>query len=653
MIRHAKKSEWENFRDFLLYEDFKRIRLYNITLRQWLKVLWNVVLSLLFMFCGWLPYAFISALCFPIGTRTFFLWGFVDGLSAPANMIMHVFNTGRLIISPYASTAYLWCYWFVVVSWLLAGLFVAFVNAVYLLARFSQPKMAKQIVPSTFDSSKNKLNVFISSTFEDMAEERDILMIQVFPKLKQEALRRGVTLVPIDLRWGITQREAESGQVIGRCLDYLNDSSTVFIGLVGDRYGWQPTSNDLDIDPTLKSRYPWLSDCVESGMSMTQIEFMHCALHNGNSKEGIVFIEGANSFLSGLFSIGASAGFRRWVIDSGFFSYASYLISEDLATKVEVYVRNLLDKYFPLDAISEADKIESLVKEQIARYTDFYMPTENERQILDFLVDDKVALVVYGAEGIGKRASVINLLEQSGLRVLYLLDNDAIKKAVNVDVQNRDVVVWRFDYKDEVLSKFLSEFYVRFEKFDNNIPKHIVIIETSDIVPESTSKVSAIKMQPLSMHEREKMLTEYFARFFKKISVHAMRKLLSSPLLSTPGMLLTVADEMIVFGRHELLESKIDEIVQLNSVRDLCNYLFECWERKFDKDDFSHVMKMFIPDEGESIEYFSNDMIKEEMRIIHNCKALDIGTDGKVRFKNSYFRQAAKSRYCKHKDIKE
>ena len=56
-----------------------------------------------------------------------------------------------------------------------------------------------------------QIRVFISSTFQDMQDERDYLMKRTFPMLRKLAAERDVTLTELDLRWGITEDESRSG----------------------------------------------------------------------------------------------------------------------------------------------------------------------------------------------------------------------------------------------------------------------------------------------------------------------------------------------------------------------------------------------------------------------------------------------------------
>ena len=59
--------------------------------------------------------------------------------------------------------------------------------------------------------------LFVSSTFLDMAEERDLLREQVFPKLEQLASQQGWTLQIIDLQWGISLDDSRRHDTISLC----------------------------------------------------------------------------------------------------------------------------------------------------------------------------------------------------------------------------------------------------------------------------------------------------------------------------------------------------------------------------------------------------------------------------------------------------
>ena len=54
-------------------------------------------------------------------------------------------------------------------------------------------------------TESRQIRVFLSSTFVDFIEERELLVKRVFPALNRRARDRGVELIDVDLRWGVTE----------------------------------------------------------------------------------------------------------------------------------------------------------------------------------------------------------------------------------------------------------------------------------------------------------------------------------------------------------------------------------------------------------------------------------------------------------------
>jgi hypothetical protein len=82
-------------------------------------------------------------------------------------------------------------------------------------------------------SQSRTIRVFLSSTFRDFAEERDLLVRKVFPELRRKCRERQVELVDVDLRWGITEKEAQQGKVLPICLAEVDRSRPWFMGFIG------------------------------------------------------------------------------------------------------------------------------------------------------------------------------------------------------------------------------------------------------------------------------------------------------------------------------------------------------------------------------------------------------------------------------------
>ena len=95
--------------------------------------------------------------------------------------------------------------------------------------------------------------IFVSSTFDDLKEERNALQKQVFPSLKRRCLAEGARLQDIDLRWGVSQEASRDQQTMNVCLSEIKRCQEVtprpnFIVLLGDRYGWCPLPSQIPAD---------------------------------------------------------------------------------------------------------------------------------------------------------------------------------------------------------------------------------------------------------------------------------------------------------------------------------------------------------------------------------------------------------------------
>lgn len=81
--------------------------------------------------------------------------------------------------------------------------------------------------------------IFISSTFNDMHAERDYLVKRVFPELRLWCSKRRLKLVDIDLRWGVSEKDAtENKRVIDVCLKNIDKCRPFFLCFLGQRRGW-------------------------------------------------------------------------------------------------------------------------------------------------------------------------------------------------------------------------------------------------------------------------------------------------------------------------------------------------------------------------------------------------------------------------------
>ncbi|MBR4725556.1 MAG: DUF4062 domain-containing protein, partial [Lachnospiraceae bacterium] len=123
------------------------------------------------------------------------------------------------------------------------------------------------------------IRVFISSTFSDMLNERKYFNTVLDPELSRLCASRGVSFFAVDLRWGITEEQANNGEVIPMCLREIDHCRPFFIGIIGNRYGSTLAEIGLKDD----GQFPWLAG--RENKSATELEMLYGVLECEEGKE--------------------------------------------------------------------------------------------------------------------------------------------------------------------------------------------------------------------------------------------------------------------------------------------------------------------------------------------------------------------------------
>ena len=122
-----------------------------------------------------------------------------------------------------------------------------------------------------------EIPIFISSTFNDMHAERDYLLKNVFPQLGEWCERRHVILRDIDLRWGITSIDSETGNTIYKCLTAVDSCRPFFLCFLGQRRGYVPPLEKLN--EKTRTTFPEIVEMARTGShSATEYEIEHALL---------------------------------------------------------------------------------------------------------------------------------------------------------------------------------------------------------------------------------------------------------------------------------------------------------------------------------------------------------------------------------------
>ncbi|MCH9808556.1 MAG: DUF4062 domain-containing protein [Alphaproteobacteria bacterium] len=188
----------------------------------------------------------------------------------------------------------------------------------------------------------------MSSTFQDMQRERDILARLVFPRLRTLLQNRGVELNEVDLRWGVTHAMTVNATTLAICLDAVADCWPHVFGMVGHRIGWKrPLSEaaafNADFARSLEQ------ENVPREIGVTEFE-MRLATHMhrlSTYAPAIVFLRSDElSRDQGFFETGEDIqAFRSWLRNCPAVRCIDYATFEDFEKESEKHLKNHFDNW--------------------------------------------------------------------------------------------------------------------------------------------------------------------------------------------------------------------------------------------------------------------------------------------------------------------
>jgi|GEM_PF-3737951 len=314
------------------------------------------------------------------------------------------------------------------------------------------------------DYSSRNMNVFISSTFENMAEERSILAESAFKITKKYADERGVCFNAIDLRWGITEEQSKSGKVLELCLHEIDRAQPYFVGLISDRYGWQPTFEEVEGNRLIeREEYSWVRQATDDSLSITEMEMTYGVFKRKAKNKAFFFLKrqqlkdnGAAAKLEQLFGsatfVGSEASsesttplggdddsklekLRRKIIDGGIMSetmdisemnipedkfvYTFYTTSDGLNVKMELLMNSLIEREFPAVGMTPRQKLKDTQTHIIRKHTKNFIDsneTEDGFEILNEAIDNwdngDQMLLLFDRGGSGKTSLLAEWLKR-------------------------------------------------------------------------------------------------------------------------------------------------------------------------------------------------------------------------------------------------
>jgi len=485
------------------------------------------------------------------------------------------------------------------------------------------------------EPSSRAIRLFVSSTFRDMAAEREELVKRVFPQLRKLCETRGVTWGEVDLRWGISDEQQAEGKVLPICLAEIERSRPYFIGLLGERYGWVPQ----EISEELVEQEPWLKEHLEH--SVTELEILHGVLRNPGVAEHAHFYFRDPGYLATIPEekrgdyTEADPALRAKLADlkerirrSGFPVREGYPDPRALGRLVLEDFTSLIDRLYPEGSGPDPLDREAAEHEAFARgRAGVYVGCQSSLERLDAHGGgDGPPLVVLGESGSGKSALLANwaLRWREAHRdqrvVMHFIgasaassDWRAMLRRLVAEVARRfDIEVELPDQPDALRAAFAKCLHMASVKgrlvliLDalNQLEDREGALDLVWLPPEMPANVRlvvstlpgqplqelarrgwpSLQVQPLERQERGELIERYLARYSKRLDPGRAERIASAPQTANPLYLRALLEELRVFGERQRLDEAIGHYLAADTIDRLFEAILERYEADYQTD---------------------------------------------------------------------
>lgn len=471
------------------------------------------------------------------------------------------------------------------------------------------------------DNRSRQIRIFISSTFQDMHEERDYLVKKVFPQLQLEAAKRDVSIVPLDLRWGITEEESKTGKVLQICLEEIERSKPFFIGLLGDRYGWCPSVEELEKNAILQERWgDWLKQDIQKGLSVTEIEMQYGVLRSSTEINAFFYIKQPEVDDNSIDAIKLKK-LKTYIRNQKRFPVSNYDTTESLGIQVKDAFLKILNELYPEPSITPIQQELNLQTSFRHSLIEGYVKDEKLFEIIDTFILNNTSnlLTITGPRGIGKSALLANWIEhfnktnKNHLMVCYF--------STNLCTSEEHIAEWivteinkLIDIKDSILefnstkqlARILSEINKplliildgldKLTSFDGKeryawLPevkgKIKMIVSASD---DSTlynilslRNTQTIELQSPNKQTRKCIVDTYLNKYSKRLTLQQIDKIIEAPMLYNPLFMKSMLGQLVDYGIYEEIDNFINKYITTTSEQQFFENIIIDMEKNFSR----------------------------------------------------------------------
>lgn len=248
------------------------------------------------------------------------------------------------------------------------------------------------------------VRIFISSTFQDMDAERNLLVEDVFPRLRARYGPKGISISEVDLRWGIPQSLSADRRTLRICIDEIENCQPFFMGILGEREGYRPGQDELEM---LDEHELELLDLDGSrGVSITEME-IHAGINVSTPQTASFHVRGADAQDNERLET-----FERRIAQLGY-PCSRYQSLADFADQVVDAVSAMIADRFGEDVLAGLDETYRAHLAHLVAERSGVVAGGQAKTLLEAALADK-AVHVWGGRGVGKTAMLAYLAETLG-----------------------------------------------------------------------------------------------------------------------------------------------------------------------------------------------------------------------------------------------
>ena len=446
------------------------------------------------------------------------------------------------------------------------------------------------MIPNFGTRKNNSVRIFISSTFRDLQDEREILVRSVFPRLRSAFADRSVEIIDVDLRWGLPDDLTESGKIIEICLGEVLRCKPFFLGIIGNRYGYEPDAEEIGNASECLKNYVGRNDVL--GMSITEMEIRTGMNPLLGKTEYSFYMKPGDDTEKKLGDLKTELGRR------GAKYYDSLESFEKLAYSA---LYSQIDREVPKMDLPYGDDSYPAQLSVLNERSHNYIPLQSDGELVDFIGKNRF-VYIHGGKGSGKTSRMAFLVKEFGVvRNAEVFFHFSGIEPHSSDMQNIATRLMKFveahvgpigiasesgesrfkeilgywpDDKDlyiflDAIEKVQTKHRLESELFGivGRCPSvHIILSGVNDAAEPN---IPEFRIPLPDAAEKKKILETYLRKYGKSLSERQSEIIVSNAALDSPLMLRVASNLLRVYGDYDSFGNYVKKVSEASNLAQL------------------------------------------------------------------------------------